>query len=59
MNVQKTSKEERVDANSLCFNVQISQKFRAPYLLNAIGNTQGKKVIAAHIDYFQGVLFIF
>ena len=38
VDIQKISKEELVDASNLHFDLQVPQKSRAAYLLNAIGN---------------------
>lgn len=38
VDIQKVSKEELVDASNLHFDLQVPQKSRAAYLLNAIGN---------------------
>ena len=38
VNIQKISKEKLVDASNLHFDLQVPQKSRAAYLLNAIGN---------------------
>ena len=38
VDIRKVNKEELVDASGLHFDLQVPQKSRAAYLLNAIGN---------------------
>lgn len=38
VDIQKTTKEELVDASDLRFDLQVPRELRAAYLLNAIGN---------------------
>lgn len=67
VNIQKISKEELVDASNLHFDLQVPQKFRAAYLLNAIGNPYCFRVgelsvkleFAEHGASLQDVLFSF
>lgn len=67
VNIQKISKEELVDASNLHFDLQVPQKSRAAYLLNAIGNPYCFRVgelgvkleFAEHGPSLQDVLFSF
>lgn len=67
VNIQKIGKEELVDASNLHFDLQVPQKSRAAYLLNAIGNPYCFRVgelsvkleFVEHGSSLQDVLFSF